>query len=72
MANLSELSIAARVATPHDPDWYEARAAWNRVADRDVDAILPAETCARLAVIKQRRDPTGIIQANHMLSLATV
>jgi FAD binding domain len=37
----------------------------------DVDAILPAETCARLVEVKRRWDPDGMIQANHALSLAT-
>jgi hypothetical protein len=37
----------------------------------DVDAILPAETCSRLAEVKRRWDPDGMIVANHMLSLAT-
>lgn len=37
----------------------------------DVDAILPPETCSRLAEVKQRWDPDDRIQANHALSLAT-
>jgi hypothetical protein len=36
----------------------------------DVDAILPAETCARLRDVKRRWDPDGIIRANHALSVA--
>jgi hypothetical protein len=36
----------------------------------DVDAILPAETCARLEEVKRRRDPDGMIVANHMVSAA--
>jgi hypothetical protein len=35
----------------------------------DADAILPAETCARLAEIKRRWDPDGRIVANHAVSL---
>jgi FAD/FMN-containing dehydrogenase len=35
----------------------------------DTDAILPAETCARLAEIKRRWDPEGTIVANHAVSL---
>jgi hypothetical protein len=35
----------------------------------DVDAILPAETCARLAEIKRRYDPDGRIVANHAVAL---
>ncbi len=37
----------------------------------DVDAILPAETCSRLAEVKRRWDPDDRIQANHALSLAS-
>jgi hypothetical protein len=36
----------------------------------DVDAILPPETCSRLAEVKRRWDPDGMIVANHALSLA--
>lgn len=35
----------------------------------DTDAILPAETCARLAEIKRQWDPEGTIVANHAVSL---
>jgi len=35
----------------------------------DVDAILPAETCARLAEVKRRWDPEGLVVANHALAL---
>jgi hypothetical protein len=35
----------------------------------DVDAILPAEVCARLADVKRRYDPDGMIVANHALTL---
>ncbi len=35
----------------------------------DTDAILPAETCARLAEVKRRYDPDGTIVANHAVSL---
>jgi FAD/FMN-containing dehydrogenase len=37
----------------------------------DVDAILPAEVCARLAEVKRRYDPEGRIVANHGVSLET-
>ena len=35
----------------------------------DVDAILPPDACARLAEVKRRWDPDGIIRANHALAL---
>jgi FAD/FMN-containing dehydrogenase len=36
----------------------------------DVDAILPAETCKRLAEVKRSRDPDELILANHSVALA--
>ena len=58
-------------------DLQEAMAPWTgeggylNLADRpcDLDAILPAETCGRLVEIKRRRDPDGVIVANHAVSL---
>src|SRR4051794_28909756 len=35
----------------------------------DIEAILPAETCARLGEVKRRWDPDGMIRANHNLAL---
>jgi hypothetical protein len=37
----------------------------------DVDAILPVETCERLAQVKRSWDPDGLIRANHSIALAT-
>jgi hypothetical protein len=37
----------------------------------DVDAILPEETCSRLAEVKRQWDPDNVIRANHALSLAS-
>jgi hypothetical protein len=34
-----------------------------------LEEILPADTCARLAEVKRRWDPDGLIRANHELSL---
>src|SRR5262249_45389096 len=36
----------------------------------DLDAILPADTCARLADVKRKWDPEDRIRANHAVSLA--
>lgn len=44
MADLGELSIAGRVATPSDPDWDEARRAWNLVADQHPVAVAFVES----------------------------
>ena len=37
----------------------------------EVDAILPAETCKRLAQVKRSWDPDDLILANHSVALAT-
>lgn len=37
----------------------------------DVDAILPAATCDRLAHVKRSWDPDNLIRANHSVALAT-
>jgi FAD/FMN-containing dehydrogenase len=37
----------------------------------EVDAILPAETCRRLAEVKRSWDPDELILANHSVALAT-
>jgi hypothetical protein len=35
----------------------------------DVEAILPAETCERLAEVKRAWDPDDLIRANHSLAM---
>ena len=37
----------------------------------DVDAIMPPETCQRLAHVKRSWDPDDLIRANHVVALAT-
>jgi hypothetical protein len=37
----------------------------------EVDAILPEETCERLALVKRSWDPDNVILANHSVALAT-
>lgn len=44
MTDFSGLAIAGRLATPADPDWDEARLAWNLVADQQPAAIAFAES----------------------------
>ncbi|HEX7246354.1 MAG TPA: FAD-binding oxidoreductase [Solirubrobacterales bacterium] len=44
MSDFTELSIAGRVATPSDPDWDEARAAWNLIADQRPEAVALVES----------------------------
>jgi hypothetical protein len=52
--------------------WAAERGYFN-YAERpcDVDALLPADTCERLAQVKRSWDPNDLIMANHSVSLAT-
>jgi hypothetical protein len=49
MSNFAELSITGRVATPNDPDWDEARAAWNLLADQRPSAVAFVESAEDVA-----------------------
>jgi len=49
MSDFTELAIAGRLATPADPDWDEARAAWNLVADQRPSAVAFVEGAADVA-----------------------
>src|ERR1700750_456092 len=44
MTDFSGLAIAGRLATPNDPDWDQARAAWNLVADQRPEAVAFVES----------------------------
>jgi len=54
-------------------DPWAAEGGYYNYAERpcDVDAILPAETCQRLAQVKRSWDPENVIRANHSVALAT-
>ncbi|MET0558878.1 MAG: FAD-binding oxidoreductase [Solirubrobacterales bacterium] len=58
-----------RIATAMQP--WTASGGYFNFAERpcDVDSILPADTCARLADVKRRWDPDDRIVANHAVSL---
>jgi hypothetical protein len=51
---------------------WSAEGGYLNYAERpcDLDALLPLETCERLADVKHRWDPDGLIRANHAVSLA--
>jgi hypothetical protein len=51
---------------------WAAEGGFFNFADRpcDVDALLPSETCDRLANVKRSWDPDGLILANHSVALA--
>ncbi len=50
-----------------------ARAATSNFAERpcDVDAILPADVCERLAEVKRRWDPDATIRSNHAIAVGS-
>ena len=52
---------------------WAAEGGYYNYAERacDVDAILPEETCGRLAKVKRSWDPDDLIRANHSVALAT-
>ena len=60
-----------RLSDAMDP--WAAEGGYYNYAERacDVDAILPAETCQRLAQVKRSWDPDNLIRANHSVALAT-
>ena len=51
MANFSELSIRGRIATPGDPDWDEARQAWNLAADQQPPVVAFVESADDVAKV---------------------
>jgi class 3 adenylate cyclase len=50
---------------------WAAQGGYFNFAERpaEIEAILPTDTCARLAEVKRRWDPDELIRANHMVSL---
>jgi FAD/FMN-containing dehydrogenase len=58
-----------RLAEAMDP--WAADCGYFNFAERpcDTDSILPADVCARLAEVKRRWDPEGMIVSNHAVSL---
>jgi hypothetical protein len=51
MSGLTEFSIAGRVATPADPDWEEARQAWNLTADPHPAAVAYVQGADDIAAV---------------------
>ncbi|HMI80390.1 MAG TPA: FAD-binding oxidoreductase [Solirubrobacterales bacterium] len=49
MTDFSGLAIAGRIATPNDPDWDQARAAWNLTADQRPEAVALVESAGDVA-----------------------
>lgn len=51
MSDFSGLEISGRVARPGDPDWDQARAAWNLAADQNPEAVAFAESAEDVAAV---------------------
>ena len=49
MSDFTGLTISGRVAVPNDPDWDEARAAWNLIADQSPEAVALVESAEDIA-----------------------
>src|SRR3981081_3676831 len=49
MSDFSGLRIAGRLATPSDPDWDQARLAWNLAADQRPSAVAFVESAKDVA-----------------------
>jgi hypothetical protein len=49
VSDLSGLEIDGRVALPGDPDWNQARLAWNLAVDQNPDAVVFAESAGDVA-----------------------
>src|SRR6476469_5131184 len=55
MSDFTGLAIAGRVATPSDPDWDEARLAWNLAAEQRPEAVAFASSLEGAILIKTER-----------------
>ena len=51
MSDLNGLEISGRVARPGDPDWDQARAAWNLAADQNPEAVAFAESAEDIVAV---------------------
>lgn len=60
MSGLSELKIAGRVATPADPDWDAARAAWNLAVDQRPEAVAFAESVEDVVAVARFAAAEGL------------
>jgi FAD binding domain-containing protein len=49
MTDFTGLTVAGRIATADNPDWDQARAAWNLAADQRPDAVVFAESAEDIA-----------------------
>ncbi len=60
MSDFTGLKIAGRIATPSDPDWDEARLAWNLIADQRPEAVAFAESADDIAKVVRFAAENGL------------
>jgi len=60
MTDFSALAIAGRVAAPSDPDWDQARQAWNLVADQNPSAVAFVESADDIAAVVRFAAENGL------------
>lgn len=60
MSDFTGLTIAGRIATPSDPDWDEARPAWNLVADQRPEAVAFVESADDVAGVVRFAAENGL------------
>ncbi len=51
MSDFTELTISGRIATPSDPDWDQARLAWNLAVDQQPAAVAFVESAADVTAV---------------------
>jgi hypothetical protein len=60
MTDFTGLSIAGRIATPSEPDWDEARLAWNLIADQQPEAVAFVEGSEDIAAVVRFAAENGL------------
>jgi FAD/FMN-containing dehydrogenase len=63
MSDFTGLAIAGHIATPSDPDWDQARAAWNLVADQRPEAVALVESGEDIAKVVRFADENDLRMA---------
>ena len=60
MSDFDGLQIDGRIAVPSDPDWDQARLAWNLAVDQNPEAIVFAESAADVAATIRHAAANGL------------
>lgn len=60
MSDFDGLQIDGRIAVPSDPDWDQARLAWNLAVDQNPEAVVFAENAADVAATVRHAAASGL------------